>query len=122
MILRDFIQRMDMAYAVADLVVSRAGVSSISELSLLKKPTILIPSPNVAEDHQTKNAMALVDKDAAIMVKDDEAIEKLVQTAIDTVRDEILLDELAENIAQFAHPDAANTIVNELVKIVAKEA
>lgn len=119
--LHDFIQRMDMAYAAADLVVSRAGAGSISELSLLKKPTILIPSPNVAEDHQTKNAMALVEKDAAILVKDDEAIESLVQTAVETVKDEQLLLKLETNIEKFAHPDAANKIVNEVIKIVAKE-
>lgn len=117
----DFIKRMDMAYAVADLVVSRAGAGSISELSLLKKPTILVPSPNVAEDHQTKNAMALVEKKAAILIKDDEAIETLVKAAIETVNDEKLLQELASNIEEFAHADAANKIVNEVIKIVAKE-
>lgn len=117
----DFIQRMDMAYAVADLVVSRAGAGSISELSLLKKPTILIPSPNVAEDHQTKNAMALVKKDAAILIKDDAAIETLVKTAVETVNNEELLLQLATNIEKFAHHDAANKIVNEVVKIVAEK-
>lgn len=117
----DFIQRMDMAYALADLVVSRAGASSISELSLLKKPAILIPSPNVAEDHQTKNAMALVDQNAAILVKDDEAIDNLVQIAVDTVKDEEKLTTLSNNIQKFAHEDAANKIVNEIIKIVAKE-
>lgn len=117
----DFIKQMDKAYAAADIVVSRAGAGSISELSLLKKPAILVPSPNVAEDHQTKNAMALVKENAAILVKDDEAIEKLVKIAVDTVNDEQLLSQLATNIDKFAHHDAANKIVNEVIKIVAKE-
>lgn len=116
--LYDFIDRMDMAYSVADLVISRAGASSISELSLLGKPTILIPSPNVAEDHQTKNAMALVVKDAAIMISDDDAVEKLFNTALITVNDTILLNKLSSNIKKMAHPKATEEIVNEVEALI----
>lgn len=116
--LTEFITRMDLAYAAADLIISRAGAGSISEFCLLKKPVILVPSPNVAEDHQTKNAMALVNKQAAILVKDSEAEKTLVGTALKIVRDEKKLQELSNNIGQFAMPDSANKIVDEIEKII----
>ena len=106
----DFISDMPQAYAAADLVISRAGAGTISELCLLGKPTILVPSPNVAEDHQTKNAMALVEKNAALMVKDDEAKEKLVDLAMETVEDDAKLASLATEIKKLALPNAANDI------------
>ncbi len=116
--LNDFIARMDLAYGVADLVISRAGAGSISELCLLGKATILVPSPNVAEDHQTKNAMALVNKDAAILVKDVDADQKLVDTALQTIQDEAQLKKLAANVSKLTLPDSAEHIVDEIVKIV----
>lgn len=115
-----FINRMDYAYAAADLVISRAGASSISELCLLEKPVILVPSPNVAEDHQTQNAMALVNKQAAVMVKDIEANEKLIDTALDLIEDESKLQTLSKNIAQLALRNSADRIVDEIVKIIEK--
>lgn len=116
--LHDFIARMDMAYSVADLVVSRAGAGSISELCLLGKPAILIPSPNVAEDHQTKNALALVHKDAAILIKDADAEHNLVLEALETIQNESLLENLSANISKLALPDSAEHIVDEIVKII----
>lgn len=117
----DFIKNMDCAYAAADLVVSRAGAGSISEFCLLHKPVILVPSPNVAEDHQTKNALALVNKDAAIYVKDAEAMDKLLPVALDTVADEALLESLGTNIARLALPDSATIIAKEVLKLADKE-
>ena len=114
----DFLSRMDYAYAVADLVISRAGAGSISEFSLLQKAVILVPSPNVAEDHQTHNAEALVRKDAALMVPDRLAPERLFDEAIRLVRDESRLQELSRNIASLAQPDSAGRIVDEIAKIV----
>lgn len=113
----DFIARMDEAYSAADLVISRAGAGSISEFCLLHKPVILVPSPNVAEDHQTKNALALVDKEAALYVKDVEAPESLLALAIKTVFDEALLTKLSNNIAKLAYPDSANVIAEEVYKL-----
>ncbi len=113
-----FIDRMDLAYKAADLIISRAGAGAISEICLLEKPVILIPSPNVAEDHQTKNAMALIAKNAAILVKDEEAPDRLVPLALETVKDDNKLNKLSENIAKLAQPDSANRIVDEIVKIV----
>jgi len=114
----DFIQKMDLAYAVADVVISRAGASSVSELCLVKKPTILIPSPNVAEDHQTKNAMALVTYNAAIIIKDSEAKEKLKEQAVKLVKDEEACFKLSENIARLALPDSAIVIANEVISLI----
>ncbi len=114
----DFITRMDYAYCAADLVISRAGAGSISELCLLKKPVILVPSPNVAEDHQTKNALALKNKDAAIMVADKDAEQELVKQALDTVHNDELLASLSSNIANLAQHQSAERIVNEIVKII----
>ncbi len=116
----DFIKSMDKAYASADLVISRAGAGSISEFCLLEKPVILVPSPNVAEDHQTKNALALSTKDAAIYVKDAEAHDKLIPVALETVRDDDKLASLKENIAKLALPDSAKIIANEVLKLIGK--
>ncbi len=113
-----FISNMDMAYRAADLVVSRAGASSISELQLLGKAVILVPSPNVAEDHQTKNAMALVNRDAAMMVTDAEASSRLVSTMLSTVVDEEMTATLSHNVQQMALRDAAERIVDEAEKII----
>lgn len=113
-----FISNMDMAYRAADLVVSRAGASSISELQLLGKAAILVPSPNVAEDHQTKNAMALVKHDAAIMVRDADAAAQLVDTMLDTVVDADKTAQLGDNVEKMALRDAAEHIVDEVEKII----
>ena len=113
-----FISNMDMAYRAADLVVSRAGASSISELQLLGKPAILVPSPNVAEDHQTKNALALADRDAAIMVRDADAASQLVETMLKTVCDDARIAALGDNVSKMALRDAAERIVDEVDKII----
>ena len=113
----DFISRMDQAYKAADLVISRAGASSISELCLLGKPSILVPSPNVAEDHQTCNAMALVNKDAALMVRDAEAREKLIPLALETVGKNERLKTLGENAYKMAYKDSAKIIAQEVIKL-----
>ncbi len=113
-----FISNMDMAYRAADLVVSRAGASSISELQLLGKPAILVPSPNVAEDHQTKNALALADRDAAIMVRDADAASQLVETMLKTVCDDAKIAALGSNVSKMALRDAAERIVDEVDKII----
>lgn len=118
----DFISDMGTAYCAADLVISRAGASSISEFCLIGKPVILVPSPNVAEDHQTKNAMALVDKQAALYVKDADAPETLLRLAIETVKDGAKLSELSENIKRLALPDSADIIAREVVKLARREA
>jgi UDP-N-acetylglucosamine--N-acetylmuramyl-(pentapeptide) pyrophosphoryl-undecaprenol N-acetylglucosamine transferase len=110
----DFISKMDLAYAVADLVISRAGASSVSELSLVSKPCILVPSPNVAEDHQTKNAMVLVNRDAAILVKDVEARERLGSTAIELIKNEDRLEKLSLNITSLGLKNSADAIANEI--------
>ena len=113
----DFISDMGVAYKAADLVVSRAGAGSISEFCLLGKPVILIPSPNVAEDHQTKNAMALVNKAAALYVKHAEADKILLPLAIDTAKDDAKLQSLHENILKMALPDSADIIAKEVIKL-----
>ena len=113
----DFISDMGAAYKAADLVISRAGASSISEFCLIGKPVILAPSPNVAEDHQTKNAMALVNKNAALYVKDADAPAEVVKLALQTVKDDARLKELSENILKLALPDSADIIANEVVKL-----
>lgn len=117
----DFIKDMNCAYAAADLVVSRAGAGSISEFCLLHKPVILVPSPNVAEDHQTKNALALVNKDAAIYVKDSEAMEKLLPVTLSAVTNAVGLESLSKNIARLALPDSATIIAKEVLKLADKE-
>ena len=120
LVITDFIADMDVAYAAADLVVSRAGAGSISEFCLLGKPVILVPSPNVAEDHQTKNAMALVNRGAALLVKDIEAREQLVPTAISVAQDTARLAALRTNILTMALPDSASIIADEVIRL-AKE-
>ena len=114
----DFIQRMDLAYAVADVVISRSGASSVSELCAAHKATVFVPSPNVTEDHQTHNAMALVRKDAALIVKDAEASEKLMKTACELLEDSDRISQLEENIGKLALRDAAQTIVDEIYRIL----
>ena len=114
----DFIQRMDLAYAVADIVISRSGASSVSELCAAHKATVFVPSPNVTEDHQTHNAMALVNKDAALIVKDAEASEKLMKTACELMKDSQKIAQLEKNIGKLALRDAAMTIVDEIYRIV----
>lgn len=113
-----FIERMDLAYAIADVVVSRAGAISVSELCLVHKPTILVPSPNVAEDHQTKNARALSDKNASILVKDIDSPTELVNVALNLLEDDALKATLEENIRQLGRPNATADIVDELEKMM----
>lgn len=115
-----FISRMDMAYKAADLVISRAGASSISELCLLGKPVILIPSPNVAEDHQTKNAQALSTKNAALMIRDCDAQNLLIDTALKTVQDETSLKNMGDNISKMAQRDSATRIADIIFELVTK--
>lgn len=117
--LHPFIQAMDLAYAAADVVISRAGALSVSELSIAAKPTIFVPSPNVAEDHQTKNAMSMVSHKAALLVKDQMAKEQLIQEALSLLFDESLKKELSENMHKLAKPNAAEDIVNEIEKLIA---
>ena len=113
----DFISDMGAAYKAADPVISRAGASSISEFCLIGKPVILVPSPNVAEDHQTKNALALANRDAAIYVKDAEAPTTLLELAVKTVNDEKKLKSLSENVLKLALPDSADIIAKEVIKL-----
>lgn len=119
-VVTDFVKRMDYAYSIADLVVSRAGASSISELCLLGKPSILVPSPNVAEDHQTKNAQALASRKAAVMVADKDANSVLLDEAIRMIGDEPLLNELGENAKKMAQLDSADRIADEILKLIEK--
>ena len=121
LLVSDFISDMAKAYKAADLVISRAGACSISELQLLGKPAILVPSPNVAEDHQTKNALALVGKKAAVCVKDAEARMALIPKAIGVVNDAAQLTALGQNIAKMGRPNATRQIVDEILKLVDKE-
>lgn len=116
----DFIARMDLAYAAADVVVSRSGASSVSEICAARKAAVFVPSPNVAEDHQTHNAMALVSRDAALLVRDAEAAEKLLPTALELVHDPDRIARIAENVAPLARLDAAQTIADEIYKLAAK--
>ncbi|MCR4565483.1 MAG: undecaprenyldiphospho-muramoylpentapeptide beta-N-acetylglucosaminyltransferase [Bacteroidales bacterium] len=114
----DFIARMDLAYAAADLIISRSGASSISEICACAKASILVPSPNVTEDHQTFNAMALVRKDAALIIKDAEARERLMAVAMSTVHDSALLEKMEANVIKLARPDAAQSIAKEVYQLV----
>ena len=114
----DFIGRMDLAYAAADVVISRAGASSVSELCAAHKATIFIPSPNVAEDHQTHNAMALVKRDAALLVRDAEAVEKMMPAALELLKDPARIATLEENAGKMALPDAAGKIADEIYSLV----
>lgn len=113
----DFISQMDYAYAIADVVVSRAGAISISEICLAAKAAILVPSPNVAEDHQTKNALALINNNAAELVKDNEAKELLVKKVIDLLNDDNHCERLQRNAYRMAFSDAANVIAAEVLKL-----
>ena len=113
-----FLKRMDLAYAAADIVVARAGAGTISELCLLEKAAVLIPSPNVAEDHQTKNAMALVDKGAAVMIRDTEAEERLEQVLTGLLSDEKQRKELEKHIAKLAIRDSDEQIAREILKVI----
>ncbi|SMO54228.1 UDP-N-acetylglucosamine-N-acetylmuramylpentapeptide N-acetylglucosamine transferase [Saccharicrinis carchari] len=115
-----FVDRMEAAFSLADVVVSRAGASSISEIALLGKACVFVPSPNVAEDHQTKNAMALVKEDAAEMVEDKKVAEELVKKILSLLKDEERLMQLKNNVKKFAMPDAAKVIVEELFMLVNK--
>ncbi len=115
--IQQFIYEIDLAYAAADIVISRAGALSIAELAQVKKPVILVPSPNVSEDHQTKNAIALVDKQAAVLLKDVEAKTKLIDELLALINDEQKQNELINNISRFAIPDAAERIVDEVLAI-----
>lgn len=116
----DFVSQMPLAYALADLVISRAGASSISELCLLGKPAILVPSPNVAEDHQTHNAMALVNKNAAVLVKDKDAQNNLIPIALQLIKDNQKLLDLHTNILGLSLPDSARIIAAEVIKLATK--
>ena len=114
----DFIGRMDLAYAMTDVIISRSGASSISEICAAQKAAVFVPSPNVAEDHQTHNAMALVRKDAALMVRDAEAEEKLLPTALELIHDPERISAIERNVAPLARLDAAGTIIDEVYKLV----
>lgn len=114
----DFIAKMDLAYAAADVVISRSGASSVSELCTAHKATVFIPSPNVAEDHQTHNAMALVRKDAAVLVKDSDAMEKMMSTALELLKDPERIASIEENAGKMALPDAAQKIAEEVYGLV----
>ena len=114
----DFIGRMDLAYACADVLISRAGASSVSEICAAQKAAVFVPSPNVAEDHQTHNAMALVRQDAALIVRDAEAVEKLLPTALELLGDPERIRQISANVAPLARLDAAMTIAQEVYKLV----
>ena len=116
----DFIKRMDLAYAVADVVVSRSGASSVSELCAARKASILVPSPNVAEDHQTHNAMALVRKDAAVLVKDADASARMMAEAVSLAHDPARIKAMETNIAPLARMDAAMDIAKEVYRLLEK--
>ena len=120
LVVRNFIYEMDLAYAAADVVISRAGALSIAELAIVKKPVILVPSPNVSEDHQTKNAMALVDKNAALLVKDIDASKQLIPQTIQLLGDAALQSQLQNEISHFAIHDAAERIANEALALIGK--
>jgi UDP-N-acetylglucosamine--N-acetylmuramyl-(pentapeptide) pyrophosphoryl-undecaprenol N-acetylglucosamine transferase len=113
-----FISRMDYAYGAADVIISRAGAITISELCLIGKPAILVPSPNVAEDHQTRNAEALVMRGAAVMVPDREAEERLVDAMLELAADESRQRQLSENIKKLGIPDASSRIASEVIKLI----
>jgi UDP-N-acetylglucosamine--N-acetylmuramyl-(pentapeptide) pyrophosphoryl-undecaprenol N-acetylglucosamine transferase len=113
----EFLNRMDLAYAAADIIISRAGAGTIAELYVVKKPVILVPSPNVAEDHQTKNALALVQEHAAVFIADRDAEAKLVDKAIELLNDKELQRKMSDNIGKMAMPDADEIIAKEVIKI-----
>ena len=112
---------MDLAYKAADLVISRAGAGTISELCLLEKASILVPSPNVAEDHQTKNALALVKKDAALIIKDNETKQNLIPEALKLLNDQNEIEKLSVNISKEKKINSDELIANEVLKLIEKE-
>ncbi|MCR8557948.1 undecaprenyldiphospho-muramoylpentapeptide beta-N-acetylglucosaminyltransferase [Mucilaginibacter sp. BJC16-A38] len=114
----EFVNRMDLAFAAADVIISRAGAGTIAELYMVKKPVILVPSPNVAEDHQTKNALALVQENAAVFIADRDAEEKLVDKALELLNDKETQRKLSENIGKMAMPDADEVIAKEVFKMI----
>ena len=116
-----FIDRMDMAYSAADIIVSRAGAISVSELCIIGKPSVLIPSPNVAEDHQTKNALALVKSDAAILIKDSDCMSVLGKTVTELLSDNSKCRMLSDNIKTLALPHAADAIADEVMALVKRK-
>lgn len=116
--LNEFLSRMDLAYAAADVVISRAGALAISELALVKKPTVFVPSPNVSEDHQRKNAEALVKQDAALMVMDKEARDQMIDVALALLKDKPQQQALSDNIAKLARPQAAEHIAKEVISLI----
>ncbi|MDF9801242.1 UDP-N-acetylglucosamine:LPS N-acetylglucosamine transferase [Catalinimonas alkaloidigena] len=116
--LNEFLSRMDLAYAAADVVISRAGALAISELALVRKPTVFVPSPNVSEDHQRKNAEALVKQDAALMVMDSDAREQMIDVALKLLKDEQQQKALSEQIANLARPKAAEHIAREVISLI----
>ncbi len=118
LIMEQFIYRMDLAYAASDIVISRAGALSIAELAIVGKPVILVPSPNVSEDHQTKNAKALVDQHAAILVSDQEAMKSLISETLQLLNNWGKQEELSQNIRKLAIPNAAELIVDEVLKLI----
>jgi UDP-N-acetylglucosamine--N-acetylmuramyl-(pentapeptide) pyrophosphoryl-undecaprenol N-acetylglucosamine transferase len=113
----EFIGRMDLAYSAADLVVSRAGAGAVSELAIAALPSIFIPSPNVAEDHQTKNALTLMKKNAGLLIPDREAVKRLGPEVIGMMADDARMRELSHNIAEFAIHDSAHVIANEVIRL-----
>ena len=113
-----FIDKMDLIYAAADVVISRAGASSVSELCLVGKPTVFIPSPNVAEDHQTKNAKAIADKNGAVLLRESELDEQFENTFSKLLADENWQKELSQNIKKLAKPNATKDIVEEIIKLI----
>ncbi|RAJ31611.1 undecaprenyldiphospho-muramoylpentapeptide beta-N-acetylglucosaminyltransferase [Pedobacter cryoconitis] len=117
----EFLNQMDLAYAAADVIISRAGAGTIAELCLIKKPVILVPSPNVAEDHQTKNAMALVKRNAALLINDRSAEDTLVTQALELLKDEARCEQLSVNIAEMALPQADELIAREVFKLAVKK-
>ena len=117
-VVTQFITDMAVAYTAASLVVSRAGAGSISEIELLGKPCILVPSPNVAEDHQTKNALALVNNDAALMIADNEAVERLADTILSTVKDSAKLSKMGQNVRKLAMENSDDRIVDHILDII----
>jgi UDP-N-acetylglucosamine--N-acetylmuramyl-(pentapeptide) pyrophosphoryl-undecaprenol N-acetylglucosamine transferase len=117
----EFVSRMDLAYAVADVVISRAGAGTISELCLLGKPSVLVPSPNVAEDHQTKNAMALVENQAALLIKDADSKAQLFKETFSLLNDKERLKSLSNNIKKLGRPNAAKDIVDVILAVIKKE-
>jgi len=117
----EFVSRMDLAYAIADVVISRAGAGTISELCLLAKPCVLVPSPNVAEDHQTKNAMALVENQAALLIKDADSKDQLMKETFSLLNDKQRLKSLSENIQKLGRPNAAKDIVDVILEVVVQK-